>query len=128
FTQPLRLRSFPFDKQTFRVQLVAVRYRPNEVMFVPDQDWIRNGLRHAGGVAPLITLPDWTLEKWETKPLNYALAPGFEYSSYAFEFTAARNARALYLEGNPSSDSHCGYVVVGFLGRGDRSWPATQCR
>src|SRR6266446_8595122 len=45
FTQPLRLQSFPFDRQTFRVQLVAVRYRPNEVMFVPDQDWIRNGLR-----------------------------------------------------------------------------------
>src|SRR5437016_8311014 len=93
FTQPLRLQSFPFDRQTFCVQLVAVRYRPNEVMFVPDQDWIRNGLRQAGGVAPLITLPDWTLEKWETKPLTYALAPGFEYSSYAFEFTASRNAQ-----------------------------------
>src|SRR5205085_7811463 len=47
----------------------------------------------AGGVAPLITLPDWTLEKWETKPLTYALAPGFEYSSYAFEFTASRNVQ-----------------------------------
>jgi hypothetical protein len=93
FTQPLRLQSFPFDRQTFRVQLIAVRYRPNEVMFVPDQDWIRNGLRQAGGVAPLITLPDWTLEKWETKPLTYALAPGFEYSSYAFEFTASRNSQ-----------------------------------
>src|SRR6476620_11870970 len=90
FTQPLRLQSFPFDRRTFRFQLVAVRYRPNEVMFVPDQDWIRHGLRQAGGVAPLITLPDWTLEKWETKPLNYALAPGFEYSGYAFEFTASR--------------------------------------
>jgi len=93
FTQPLRLQSFPFDRQTFRFQLVAVRYRPNEVMFVPDQDWIRHGLRQAGGVAPSITLPDWTLEKWETKPLTYALAPGFEYSSYAFEFTASRNAQ-----------------------------------
>jgi hypothetical protein len=93
FTQSLRLQSFPFDRQTFRVQLVAVRYRPNEVMFVPDQDWIRNGLRQAGGVAPSITLPDWTLEKWETKPLTYALAPGFEYSSYAFEFTASRNVQ-----------------------------------
>jgi len=93
FTQPLRLQSFPFDRQTFRVQLVAVRYRPNEVMFVPDQDWIRNGLRQAGGIAPSITLPDWTLEKWETKPLTYALAPGFAYSSYAFEFTASRNVQ-----------------------------------
>src|SRR5438309_2088302 len=93
FTQPLRLQSFPFDRQTFRVQLVAVRYPPNEVMFVPDKDWMRNGLRQAGGVAPLITLPDWTLEKWETKPLAYALAPGLEYSGYAFEFTASRNVQ-----------------------------------
>jgi hypothetical protein len=40
FTQPLRLRSFPLDRQTFHIQLVAVRYRPNEVTFVPDEDWI----------------------------------------------------------------------------------------
>jgi hypothetical protein len=93
FTQPLRLQSFPFDRQTFRVQLVAIRYRPDEVMFVPDQDWIRNGLRQGGGIAPSITLPDWTLEKWETKPLTYALAPGFEYSGYAFDFTASRNVQ-----------------------------------
>jgi hypothetical protein len=58
FTQPLRLRSFPFDRQTFRIQLIAVRYRPDEVMFVPDQDWINNGLKQAGGIAPSITLPD----------------------------------------------------------------------
>src|SRR6266403_2035134 len=93
FTQPLRLRSFPFDRQTFRVQFVAVRYRINEVQFVPDQDWIDNGLKQAGGIAPSITLPDWTIENWNTKSLSYALAPGFEYSGYAFEFTASRNAQ-----------------------------------
>jgi gamma-aminobutyric acid receptor subunit beta len=76
FTQPLRLRSFPFDRQTFHVQLVAVRYRPNEVRFVPDEDWVRNSLKDGAGIAPSITLPDWTIEKWETKPLTYALAPG----------------------------------------------------
>src|SRR5438067_2561590 len=93
FTQPLRLRSFPFDRQTFRLQFVAVRYRPNEVQFVPDQDWIDNGLKQAGGIAPSITLPDWTIENWNTKSLSYALAAGFEYSGYAFEFTASRNAQ-----------------------------------
>ena len=30
FTQPLRLQSFPFDRQTFRFQLVAVRYGPTK--------------------------------------------------------------------------------------------------
>jgi len=93
FSQPLRLRSFPFDRQTFRLQFVAVRYRANEVQFVPDQDWIDNGLKQAGGIAPSITLPDWTIENWNTKSLSYALAPGFEYSGYAFEFTASRNAQ-----------------------------------
>ncbi len=98
FTQPLRLRSFPFDRQTFHIQLVAVRYRPNEVTFVPDEDWIRNGLKRAGGIAPSITLPDWTVEKWETKPLTYALSPGFEYSGYTFEFTASRNVQNYILK------------------------------
>ena len=91
FTQPLRLRSFPFDRQTFRIQFVAVRYRANEVMFVPDLDWIDNGLKQGAGIAPSITLPDWTIEKWNTRSLAYAMAPGFEYSGYAFEFTASRN-------------------------------------
>ena len=91
FTQPLRLKSFPFDRQTFHVQLVAVRYRLNEVTFVPDQEWIRNGVQRAAGIASPITLPDWTVEHWETKPLTYMLAPGFEYSGYVFEFTASRN-------------------------------------
>src|SRR5215831_12873663 len=91
FTQPLRLRSFPFDRQAFRIQLVAIRYRPDEVMFVPDQNWINKGIKQAAGIAPSITLPDWTIEKWDTKPVTYSLAPGFEYSGYAFEFTASRN-------------------------------------
>src|ERR1700758_1681187 len=34
FTQRLRLQSFPFDRQTFRIQFVAIRYRPTAAMFV----------------------------------------------------------------------------------------------
>src|SRR6266705_1352230 len=98
FTQALRLRSFPFDRQTFRVQLVAVRYQSNEVMFVPDQVWIRDGLKEAGGISLSVTLPDWTIEKWELKPLVYALAPHHQYSSYAFEFTASRNVQYYILK------------------------------
>jgi len=98
FTQPLRLRSFPFDRQTFRLQFVAVRYRANEVQFVPDQDWIDNGLKRASGIASSVTLPDWTIESWDAKPLSYALAPGFEYSGYAFEFTASRNVQHYILK------------------------------
>ena len=58
FTQPLWLKRFPFDRQAFHIELVAVRYRPSEVTFLPDQEWIHSGLARAGGVAPSITLPD----------------------------------------------------------------------
>ncbi len=98
FTQPLRLQSFPFDRQTFRIQLVAVRYQSNEVMFVPDQVWIQDGLKGAGGISPSVTLPDWTIEKFEVKPLVYALAPRHQYSGYAFEFTASRNVQPYILK------------------------------
>src|SRR5436190_11236175 len=98
FTQPLRLQSFPFDRQTFRVQLVAVRYQSNEVTFVPDQVWIQDGLKGAGGISPSVTLPDWTIEKFEVKPLMYALAPRHQYSGYAFEFTASRNVQHYILK------------------------------
>jgi Neurotransmitter-gated ion-channel ligand binding domain/Neurotransmitter-gated ion-channel transmembrane region len=91
FSQPLRLQSFPFDRQTFRVQLVAVRYQSDEVKFVPDKIWIQDGLKGGGGIASSITLPDWTVEKWELKPVMYALSPNHQYSSYAFEITATRN-------------------------------------
>src|SRR5258707_6052044 len=98
FTQPLRLQSFPFDRQTFRVHLVAFRYQSNDVMFVPDQVRIRDVLKEAGGISPSVTLPDWTIEKWELKPLVYALAPHHQYSSYAFEFTASRNVEHYLLK------------------------------
>jgi hypothetical protein len=98
FTQALRLKSFPFDKQTFRVHLVAVRYSPNEVQFVPDQKWVEGGLKQAGGISPSITLPDWTIEHWDIKTLGYALVPGMEYSGYVFEFTASRNVQHYILK------------------------------
>src|SRR5260370_1165256 len=88
FTQSLRLQSFPFDRQAFHIHLVAIRYRPSEVQFVPDQDWIDNGLKQAGGIATSITLPDWTIESWNTKSRRNAMQAGFEYSGYAFQLPA----------------------------------------
>jgi hypothetical protein len=98
FTQSLRLQSFPFDRQAFHIQLVAIRYRPNEVAFVPDENWIRDGLQQAAGISPSITLPDWTVEKWGAKACVYALTPGLQYSGYAFEFTASRNVQYYILK------------------------------
>ena len=98
FSQALRLQSFPFDRQTFRLHFVAVRYSPGEVQFVPDQDLLGNGVKQASGIAPAITLPDWTVEKSNAGPLLYPLAPGLQLSGYAFEFTAARNIQHYLLK------------------------------
>jgi gamma-aminobutyric acid receptor subunit beta len=98
FTQPLRLQSFPFDRQAFRIQFVAIRYRPNEVTFTPDKNWIRDGLQQAAGISPSITLPDWAVERWDAKTSVYALTPGLQYSGYVFEFTASRNVQHYILK------------------------------
>src|SRR6266478_1024041 len=98
FTQALVLKSFPFDKQVFRVQLAAVKYSPSEVSLVPDEKWIAAGINWATGISPSITLPDWTVEKWDVKPLVYTLAPGLENSGYAVEFTASRNVQHYILK------------------------------
>jgi hypothetical protein len=98
FTQPLRLQSFPFDRQAFRIHFVAIRYQPNEVAFVPDENWIRDGLQQAAGISRSITLPDWTIEKWDAKASVYALTPGLQYSGYVFEFIASRNVQHYVLK------------------------------
>jgi neurotransmitter-gated ion-channel len=98
FTQPLRLQSFPFDRQAFRIQFVAIRYRPNEVVFVADENWIHDGLQQAAGISRSITLPDWTVGRWDAKPDVYALTPGLQYSGYVFEFTASRNVEHYILK------------------------------
>src|SRR6266481_9484441 len=98
FAQALVLKSFPFDKQVFRVQLAAVKYSPSEVSLVPDEKWIAAGINQATGISPSITLPDWTVEKWDVKPLVYTLAPGLENSGYAVEFTASRNVQHYILK------------------------------
>src|SRR6266436_3488303 len=79
FTQPLRLQSFPFDRQSFRIQFVAIRYQSNEVVFVADENWIRDGVRQAAGISPSVTLADWTVERWDAKASVYALTPRMQY-------------------------------------------------
>jgi hypothetical protein len=98
FTQPLRLQSFPFDRQAFRIQFVAIRSRPDEVAFVPDENWIRDGLQQAAGISQSITLPDWAVERWDAKASVYVLTPGMQYSGYVFEFTASRNLQHYILK------------------------------
>jgi hypothetical protein len=98
FTQPLRLQSFPFDRQDFGIQFVAIRYQPDEVAFMPDENWIRDGVPQAAGMSPSLTLADWTVEKWDAKGSVYTLTPRMQYSGYVFEFTARRNVEYYILK------------------------------
>jgi neurotransmitter-gated ion-channel len=98
FTQPLRLQSFPFDRQDFGIQFVAIRYQPDEVAFVPDENWIHDGLQKAAGISPSVTLADWAIERWDAKASVYALTPRMQYSGYVFEFTARRNVEYYILK------------------------------
>src|SRR2546430_6892054 len=88
FTQPLRLQSFPFDRQTFRIQFVAIRYRPNEVVFVADENWVHDGLLEAAGISRSITPTDWAGERGDAKPDAVSVTPCFQCCVHAFEVTA----------------------------------------
>lgn len=98
FSQALRLKSFPFDQQDFRVQLAALRYGGDEVNFVPEQKWVDAGMKQGGGLSKSIILPDWTLKGWNIRPLAYAPVPDLANSGYVLEFTASRDVQHYILK------------------------------
>lgn len=93
FSQPLKLKEFPFDTHVFRLHLVAPGYGPDEIRFVPDRTLIDGGMKYAAGIAEEISLPDWDITGYETKELPYYVMPGYDVAGYALEFTARRHAQ-----------------------------------
>jgi len=91
FSQPLNLHDFPFDTHVFQLHFVAVGYMPDEVRFVPDPRLVAGGLKYGAGIANNISLPDWKIIGFETKPLPYTTVPGYDTAGYALEFTAERH-------------------------------------
>jgi hypothetical protein len=69
FSQPLNLQAFPFDRQSFTVQLGALGYRADGVELVDD------GGRKTG-VASHLSLPDWEVLGWKTEAKTYEPVPG----------------------------------------------------
>ncbi len=93
FTHSLDLRGFPFDRATFRVQLVTPGYRPQEIEFEPYAGAVAAGLRGGIGRAQQFTLQDWRVLSTAAGPKPYPVLPDLELAGFAFEFTAARNAQ-----------------------------------
>jgi len=93
FAQVLDLRHFPFDRDTFRVHLIATGYRPDEIKFVPEESAIAAGIPNGAGMAPEISLQDWRVLSVTARVMPYRSAPKFEVAGYAYEFTAARRGQ-----------------------------------
>lgn len=61
FSQPLKLSDFPFDKQSFNIQLTAAGYKNDEVeLYRPKMD--------SSGIAPSFSVPDWKILGWDLGP------------------------------------------------------------
>ncbi len=92
FSQSLNLRSFPFDHDTFRVQIVAVGHRPEEIQFVPDPEAVRAGMRDGIGIAERLTIQDWSVTSVTTRVNPYKVTPGIEIAACTLEFSAVRRS------------------------------------
>ena len=98
FSEALDLHRFPFDHESFRVQLVVLGHRPEEIEFVPDASAVAAGMPLAVGVADELTLQDWWLTSVDARSQPYVVAPGVEIAGYVVEFEASRRVQHYVLK------------------------------
>ena len=92
FAQSLNLRAFPFDHDTFRVQIVTLGHRPEDIELAPDARALAAGMPEGVGLAKKLTIQDWRINSVGSRVQPYPLAPRLELAAFSFEFAAARNA------------------------------------
>ena len=98
FTQAMDLRRFPFDSETFRINLVIPGYRPEDLELVADPDTVKAGLAKAVGCTKDLTLQDWDITALGATPKPYVIVPGTQIAGYEITFTAARKANHYLLK------------------------------
>lgn len=91
-SQALKLRDFPFDKHLFRIHLISIQGEEGAIRFVPQPLLMGRGLKNAVGISPDISLPDFTVENYDARPLDYIVGEQLRVPGYAFEFTAKRDS------------------------------------
>ena len=64
FSQPLDLREFPMDSQQLEIQIVAVGYNENEVLFVQNPD-------EPSGLADKLSVTEWKVSHWIAEAMVY---------------------------------------------------------
>ncbi|WP_201766780.1 DUF1254 domain-containing protein [Rhodopirellula sp. SWK7] len=67
FSQPLKLRDFPFDRQMLSIQLVAAGLSEEHVKMVA----LVNEAGRSSNIASKFSLPDFNVESWEALPAPY---------------------------------------------------------
>jgi Neurotransmitter-gated ion-channel ligand binding domain/Neurotransmitter-gated ion-channel transmembrane region len=92
FAQSLNLRAFPFDHDTFRVQIVTLGHRPEDIELAPDARGLAAGMPDGVGLVEKMTIQDWRIKSVGSHVQPYSIAPRLELAAFCFEFTAARNA------------------------------------
>jgi hypothetical protein len=86
FSQPLQLRTFPFDTQVFTIQLASVGYTPEELALVSDPE-TNNGISESFSVA------DWRIFSWNIDVGLFRLAREMKgMAGVALSFEAEREA------------------------------------
>ncbi len=90
-SQPLKLSEFPFDQHNFTIQFVATGYTDKEIEFLPDSS-MEGGTPTGGGLYHELSLPDWSILKYQAQTRTYEAVKGLKTAGFAFEFTAKRAA------------------------------------
>lgn len=72
FAAPMEVQDFPFDRQVLTIPFLAVGHQPGEIEIV---EFVGEDGRQSG-IAPKFSVPDWTVEGREAKPVLYEVVPG----------------------------------------------------
>lgn len=84
FSQPLKLKNFPFDRQIFTIQLTAASYTPDEVELLPNPD-------SKSGVARNLSITDWDILNYKAEPVPFKICPGApDNAGFTLSFEAKR--------------------------------------
>jgi hypothetical protein len=86
FSQPQDVHDFPFDTQTFNIQLVSVGYTPDEVVLLPEPG-------STSGMNSELSVPDWKILEWKVETGPFEVAPGARaVPGFGFSFKAERQS------------------------------------
>ena len=98
FSQALNLRDFPFDHETFRIQIVVPGYTAQDILFEPDPGALAAGLKEGVGVTDRLTLQDWRITRVGSRVEPFKAGPNLHLTAFALEIDATRQTHHFILK------------------------------